>query len=121
VGLSQYSKVVEKSRLAEARTRIGTMRQLAYQYYLEHGSLDNMQYSHVGVDTNCSSAGFFRTWMGVSGSTVDLMAQRCTSGGKTPDISRQYNFYLHFDPGAGTSSWRCYYPDDYSSCFGLLP
>ncbi len=119
VGLSQYSVTVEKSRVAEAKIRIGAMRTLAYNYYLENGSLLGMQNAHVGVDFTCASTDFYRYQMLNYGTYARLDAFRCTSGGKTPSASRLYVVYMRFYPGTGQSSWFCYYDDDLSPCFGL--
>jgi len=118
VGLSQYSATVEKSRLAEAKVRIGAMRQLAYQYYLENGSLTGVQNADVGVDSTCASTGFYSYAIGDYGTNANLTATRCTSGGKTPNASRLYYYYMTYYPGTGQSDWRCRY-DDFSPCFGL--
>ncbi len=92
VGMTQYSLIVEKSRTAEAKIRIGTMRQLAYQFYLENGSLVLLQNADLGVDNTCASTGYYRYVM--LGGTTDwryLAAYRCTSGGKTPNALREYS------------------------------
>ncbi len=118
VGMTQYTLIVEKARTAEAKVRIGAMRQLAYQYYLENGSLYFMQNSHLGVDNTCTSSDFFkyeRCFFGY----VELVAWRCTSGGKTPNASRGYRFYLTYYPDTGKSVWHCYYNDNALPCFGL--
>ena len=120
VGLSQYSLTVEKSRLAEAKIRIGNMRQLAYQYYLENQDMTNIQYADVGVNYTCASTDFYRYYLcPMSAQSVQLGADRCTSGGKTPNASRRYIYYLDLYPGTGQSDWHCYYTDDDSPCFGL--
>ena len=119
IGISQYSNLVEKSRLAEAKVHIGVMRNLAYQYYLEKGSLITMQYADVGDNNTCASTDFYRYWIDYFGPGVNLEAVRCTSGGKTPNASRGYIYYMHYYPGAVQSDWHCYYTDDSSPCFGL--
>jgi len=113
--------MVEKGRTAEAKVRIGTMRNLAYQYYLENGTLTGMQNADVGVDYTCHSTDFYRYNTGVygGGTEASLEALRCTSGGKTPNASRGYDYYMVYYPGTGQSDWHCYYTDDSSSCFGL--
>lgn len=123
VGISQYSLTVEKGRTAEAKLRIGIMRQLAYQYYLENGSLDGIQEAHVGVEsTSCSSGNFYAYFVVQPVSTrVDLVAQRCTSDGKAPNASRGYRYMLMYGPGVGLDNWYCWYTDNNSSCFGLPP
>ncbi len=119
IGISQYSLTVEKARTAEAKVRIGAMRQLAYQYYLENGSLTGMQYADVGVDNTCASTDFYRYLVFNYGTFASLVAHRCTSGGKTPNASREYRYYLVYYPGTGQSEWHCYYMDVFSPCFGL--
>lgn len=119
VGISQYSLVVEKGRIAEARMRLGTMRQLAYEYYLNNGTLTGLTDNDVGSSA-CVSTGFYRYWiMGNYDTWMDLGADRCTSGGKTPNTSRRYYYWLRYFPGNGSSEWHCTYTDDWSSCFGL--
>ena len=121
VGLTQYSTIVEKGRTAEAKIRIGTMRQLAYEYYLNNGSLTGITNADVGVDNTCTSTNFYRYSVGdITSTSVDLFAGRCNSGGKTPNVSRWYYYFFYFVPdGSGTSFWRCYYADNGSPCFGL--
>ncbi len=119
VGLSQYSLTVEKSRLAEAKIRIGTMRQLAYEYWLNNQDMTNIQNPDVGVNYTCTSTDFYRYYIGSTSTYADLNARRCTSGGKSPNASREYRYYLRYYPGTGESNWYCYYPDGYSPCFGL--
>ncbi|MFA4854927.1 MAG: prepilin-type N-terminal cleavage/methylation domain-containing protein [Candidatus Omnitrophota bacterium] len=121
VGISQYSLIVEKGRTAEAKVRIGTMRQLAYQYYLENKDMTNIQDADVGVDYTCYSTDFYKYHTSPSSSSgVHLYAYRCTVDGKTPNVSRMYRYELWFFP-AGQSDWHCRYLDDNSSCFGLTP
>lgn len=122
VGISQYSLVVEKGRTTEAKERIGTMRQLAYQYYLEHGSLTGLTNADLGVDYTCHSTDFYKyNASDLTSTMVDLLASRCTSGsgGKTPDSSWGYYYYLRYFPATGQSTWYCEKVADGSHCFGL--
>ncbi len=119
VGMTQYTLIVEKARTAEAKVRIGAMRTLAYNYYLENGRITGIQNADVGVDGTCSSTEFY-SYDIIGGVVVGyLSAYRCTSGGKTPNASREYWFYMVFRPGTGLSVWHCQYTDDSSPCFGL--
>ncbi|TAM37901.1 prepilin-type N-terminal cleavage/methylation domain-containing protein [bacterium] len=121
VGITQYSLMVEKGRTAEAKVRIGTMRQLAYEYYMNNGTVLTMTNADAGVDNTCASTGFYRYYVNFYPSNVTLVAARCTSGGKTPNASRGYYYYLNFNPVTGASTWACQWIDDQSSCFGLQP
>ncbi|MDD5692718.1 MAG: prepilin-type N-terminal cleavage/methylation domain-containing protein [Candidatus Omnitrophica bacterium] len=121
VGLNQYSSVVEKSRIAEAKIRIGTMRQLAYGYYLNNGTVTGITNSDVGVDnTSCASSSFYSYEMtNVGYGILNLSAYRCSSGGKPPNTLNSYRFYLRYRPGsAGEQVWHCYYLSDSAACFG---
>ncbi len=121
VGISQYSLIVEKGRTAEAKTRIGVMRQLAYEYYMNNGTLTTITNTDLGVDNTCSPTNFYRYTYGSPNETwLYLNASRCTSGGKTPNSSRLYIYYLEFYPGTGQSAWHCHYQDgDFETCYGL--
>jgi prepilin-type N-terminal cleavage/methylation domain-containing protein len=127
LGYNQYALVVEKSRIAEAIQRIGTMRQLAYEYYLKNGSLGGMTEADVGVNRlePCSDKGWYVYSMNNYGACANLDATRCTQGGKPPNAARTYYFYYSYCPGwlqlSQPNQWHCYYPDDGSSCFGLPP
>lgn len=122
LGFSQYNKVVESTRLAEAKVRIGLMRQLATEYYLKNGSLDGIVDADVGAVSPCVSSDFYQYWIGSPASGgLTLVASRCINGGKTPNAARRYDHYLEYYPGSGLGVWHCYYPDDNSSCFGLPP
>jgi len=123
VGMTQYSTIVEKSRLAEAKIRLGTMRDLAYQYYTENGTLTGMQDADVGAGGGCTSTAFFNYtsgWMGPPSTDVQLVATRCTSGGKTPNYNSTpyYIMGLHFYPATGVSCWSCWYQGTANACFG---
>jgi prepilin-type N-terminal cleavage/methylation domain-containing protein len=119
LGLTQYSLVVEKARLAEAKVRIGVMRNLAYEYYLNNGVMTGIQNADLGVDGNCSTSSYYKYWINPWATGLNLAAQRCTSGGKAPNASRGYTFFMGYYPGTGQSTWDCYYDDTLTSCFGL--
>jgi prepilin-type N-terminal cleavage/methylation domain-containing protein len=121
LGLTQYNLVVEKSRLAEAKVRIGTMRQLAYGYYADGGVMSAMQNADLGVGEGCTSNSYYNYWISPSTSYVQLVADRCASGGKSPNTSRAYRFKLVYYPATGSTTWYCRYIDDNSPCFGFPP
>jgi prepilin-type N-terminal cleavage/methylation domain-containing protein len=120
LGFTQYSAVVEKSRLAEARIRIGTMRQLAYAYYLNGGSTSAITNADVGVDNaTCTSTGYWRYAVGAYASYVFLQAKRCTSGGKVPNSSSQFAYCLTYYPSTGAEYWCCHDEITNLPCYGL--
>ena len=121
VGITQYSNMVEQGRIAEAKVRLGTMRQLAAQYYLEKGTDSGLQNTDLGVDNTCSSSSFYSYRVAAPGYAYwDLVATRCTSGGKTPNTSRQYKFGMRYWPATGAMDpWACYYSDG-TMCFGYI-
>ena len=92
VGMSQYSRTVEKGRSVELRVGFGHMRKLAYGYYMENGSLTGMVAADVGVGPNqdslpdsCRSSHYYYYWIqNVSSSMVQFAATRCTANGKSP-------------------------------------
>jgi len=120
LGLSQYEQVVEKSRLAGAKVRIGVMRTLAYQYYMENSSIDDATNEDMGVNDTCSSTDFYSYHIyHSSAGEINLTAERCTSGGKSPNSTRGYAFYMMYWPASGQNAWHCIYRDTSASCFGF--
>ncbi len=122
LGLSQYTNIVEKGRIAEARANIGTMRKLAYEYYLKNGSFTDIQASNVGIGvsypSSCNTSYYFSYGISNFGTYVALQSFRCSSGGKSPDSTRRYYYRNYYTPPSG-DDWHCYYYDDSSACFGL--
>jgi len=121
LGLTQYSAVVEKSRLTEARVRLANMRQLAYEYYVNNGTMNGMQTADINVDNTCTSTNFYRYNFWYNTTTwVWLLATRCTSGGKSPDASAGYTYAVKCCPFTGQSEWYCENSDG-TGCYGLPP
>ncbi|MDD5155485.1 MAG: prepilin-type N-terminal cleavage/methylation domain-containing protein [Candidatus Omnitrophica bacterium] len=120
LGFTQYNKQVESTRLAEAKIAIGSMRQLATEYYWKNGSLTGIQNGDVGADNTCTSSSYFHYYLGsVYATGLYLMSARCTSGGKSPNVTREYIYRAFFKPDTGCQSFRCYYSDDTTTCFGI--
>ncbi|MDD5155255.1 MAG: type II secretion system protein [Candidatus Omnitrophica bacterium] len=119
LGFTQYDKVVETMRRAEAKVRIGNMRQLVTEYYLKHGSLSGLSNADLGTDNTCTSSGYYKYFRSYTAADYVVMgADRCTSGGKTPDASRGYLYYILYYPASESLQWCCTYTDDWSKCFG---
>jgi len=84
IGMAQYTKIVEKSRWAEARSVLGSLRTLGNAYYLEFleyatdiTSLDN---ALPNTTTGCNTSYWFQySYTGGTGT-----ATRCGAEGKVP-------------------------------------
>ena len=80
IGLTQYNKVVEKGRAAEARMILGTLRSAEIANYYESGAYVTVANLGVGApDGTCSSTHFFSYACATTGTCT---ATRCTAGGK---------------------------------------
>jgi len=120
LGLTQYSQIVEKSRLAEANLRIGVMRAFAHEYYLNNGDMSTITNADLGISsTACASTDFYSYYVKPYSNYVDLLASRCTSGGKAPNASKGYVYGLKYYPSTGQSNWECKNTGTYDPCFGL--
>jgi len=82
IGLSQYNKVVEKSRAAEARMILGTLRSAQIAEYMENGAYVVAASLGVGAPAACASTHFFSYACTTDGTCT---ATRCTTGGKPQD------------------------------------
>ncbi len=93
LGISQYSSIIEKSRAAEARNILGTIRTNASAIYMNNNnSCLNCTDGNLGITTDfpgpgpggCNTSHYF--YYGVVGggaaSGVTIRATRCTAGCK---------------------------------------
>ncbi|MFH0917607.1 MAG: prepilin-type N-terminal cleavage/methylation domain-containing protein [Candidatus Omnitrophota bacterium] len=89
IGLTQYNKVVEKSRAAEARMILGTLRGAEVADYFEDGTYATVANLGVGAPTDCTGTAHYFSY---SCATADGLctATRCTSGGKLPSMTGGY-------------------------------
>ena len=94
VGITQYSKTVEKGRGAEARTALGNMRRLAYEYYLTNGTITGMTADDFNIGTAlgqfpsaCVGTHYFSYGIQSWSLSFIATATRCTSNGKSPQGS----------------------------------
>ncbi len=117
IGLTQYSKTVERGRGAEARAILGDIRKLAYNFYLENGTLVGVTDAdmNIGSDSDqipsvCRSTHYFAYRRVVllcnTGSVVRCwLATRCTSGGKTPQRVGSGGLTLRINVETGVDTW----------------
>ncbi|MFA4889887.1 MAG: prepilin-type N-terminal cleavage/methylation domain-containing protein [Candidatus Omnitrophota bacterium] len=113
VGITQYSKTVEKGRGAEARMILGQLRTLAHQYYMENGTFATITSADINIGTSpdqvpgdtagaCRSTHYFWYQTGSKGpNSIQLTAWRCGSGGKTPQGTAGLYLNLLAGPGYG--------------------
>ena len=132
LGLTQYSKVVERSRGAEARTIIGDLRKLAASFRLEQGTCVGIANVNLNlaagaaagtgqIPTTCTQVSHYFSYA-FSLATVNgitLTATRCLTGtGKNPGSAAApagsggqtliltSNFQTGADAWTGTGPWR---------------
>lgn len=110
LGFTQYTKIVEKGRTAEAKSVLGRMRQHGWEQYYAAGAFsdswegwDINQDNSGGIPINCrpSHYSYYRV-SGESPTGFVGTATRCTSGGKSPDYSSAYTITLTVTPTGDT-------------------
>ena len=92
VGMTQYRKVVERGRGAEARMILGQISKLAYEYYLVNGTITGITNADVNIGTtpvqipySCRSTHYFYYRVQATSPTLaSAVAWRCTTNGKEP-------------------------------------
>jgi len=116
LGMSQYEKVFERGRTAEAKTNLGVLRQLAVAYRWENGTINGISNADLNIGTAAdqipsacrSTHYFYYTTAGeVNDPTINLYAMRCTSGGKSPNHS-YYQVRVICNLATGVDQWVKY-------------
>ena len=107
---TQYTKMVEKSRGAEARTIMGSMRTNEAATRLQSGMVSSvLGDAGVGVDfpSACSSTFYFTYSLTATGSSnlFTAVATRCTVSGKTPNAGTAATISLLTNFDNGFDSW----------------
>ncbi|MFA4984104.1 MAG: prepilin-type N-terminal cleavage/methylation domain-containing protein [Candidatus Omnitrophota bacterium] len=97
LGFSQYTRLVERGRTAEAKSILGQIRTAQAVYELEYGDYSS-DISNISIDapSGCTTTHYFS----YSGDATAATASRCSSGGKTPDSSAGYVITLNYSTGA---------------------
>lgn len=107
LGFVQYTSMIEKGRKAEARSILGTLRQLEVIRYQETGNYSNLAGLSTGVpDGNCAATHYFV--YACNATTGSCTSNRCISGGKAPDLATgNYSVTLDVDGNfSGTGDWQ---------------
>ena len=89
IGLTQYNKVVEKSRAAEARMILGTLRSSEIGAFYENGAYAVVADLGVGTPEDCTQTSHYFSYSCAT-ATGTCTATRCTSGGKSPAVGTVY-------------------------------
>src|SRR4030042_2113984 len=84
LGFVQYTSMIEKGRKAEARSILGTLRQLEVVNYQETGAYAAIGTLSTGVPTGASANTHYFVYACNAG-TGSCTADRCNAGGKAPD------------------------------------
>ena len=104
LGFTQYTKVIEKGRTAEAKAILGSIRTAQQAYYLEWGAYTGA-IGDLSIDapTACATTHYYS--YSVASSTAS--ATRCTASGKTPNATGGYGVTLNYANGTwgGTAGY----------------
>jgi len=88
VGMTQYTKVVEKGRAAEARMILGSLRTAEIAENMENGAYVAVSGLGIAAPTACATTHYFS--YSCASATGTCTATRCTTGGKTPQGASAY-------------------------------
>lgn len=83
IGITQYTKVVEKSHFAEASTILGSLRSLEIAYNLEYGTYAAVATLDPTIPAGACISTYYFSYACDTG-TGTCTANRCTAGGKPP-------------------------------------
>ena len=95
VGMTQYTKVVEKGRAAEARLILGSLRTAQVSYFMENDVYTGIADLNVAAPTSCATTHYFS--YSCASATGTCTATRCTTGGKTPQGASAYTKTVTID------------------------
>ncbi len=116
LGFTQYGRMVEKARGAEAGTIIGDVRKLAIAYRLQNGTIAGMSNAAGNIGTaadqipfrdSCKGTHYFGYDIGYGSGDplLTIVATRCTSGGKTPQGLAANTLSLITNLTTGVDTW----------------
>lgn len=114
LGFSQYSKIIEKSRGAEAKMILGDLRKIATAYRLEKGTITGITATDLGmgttdgtVPTACRASHDFSYAYTTADPSITFTATRCSASGKTSCTScnSSSTLVLTSNLNTGTDAW----------------
>lgn len=104
LGFTQYAKVIERGRTAEAKAILGQLRTAQEAYRLENGAytatIGDLAFE---APTACATTHYFSYATDATTGT----ATRCTAGGKTPNATASYTITITYSTGVwgGTAGY----------------
>ncbi len=112
LGFTQYGRMVERARGAEAKAILGDIRKLSIAYRLQNNLLGAMPDSNVNIGSaadqipdSCRSTHYFTYDTSVTDPTVTIIATRCTTGGKAPQGISANTLTLTSNLTTGLDAW----------------
>ena len=111
LGFVQYSAVIEKSRGAEARATISTLRSqvAAKSYEVNNSTITNAALGIVAgmIPPTCTGTNYFSYGVDAACATTacTFTATRCTAAGKTPNYSGTAGTLVLTYTNTGTDAW----------------
>lgn len=118
LGLTQYGRVIERSRGAEARAILGDVRKYAIAYRLEHGTITGFTLADLGIGdpftdpdmipSNCTQVSHYFSYNATSlgDPGIDVVATRCTGAvGKPPGAAVANTLTLTSNLATGQDTW----------------
>ncbi len=120
LGLTQYGRMVERARGAEARQILGHVRDLAAGFWIMAGAFNTFDPENANIGSaqdqipdECRSSHYFYYYInppllcGMPGrfNCLDLIATRCISGGKAPQGSVEGTLILRINAKTGDDTW----------------
>lgn len=111
LGFTQYTRMIEKGRTAEAKSVLGALRTAEQSYYLERSTYTSvLSELAVGAQSACTgqTSHYFSYAISSANDTAFTgRATRCTSGGKTPTFGSAYTITVT-DEGVWSGSQGYY-------------
>jgi prepilin-type N-terminal cleavage/methylation domain-containing protein len=113
LGLTQYGRMVERARGAEARAILGDIRKLATAYRLQYGTVTGFASTDANIGTGvdnipsaCAGTHYFSYSSGTPADpTITITATRCTTGGRTPQGLTAGTLILTTNITSGVDAW----------------
>jgi prepilin-type N-terminal cleavage/methylation domain-containing protein len=120
LGLTQYTRIIEKSRGAEAKEIMGSIRKLAAGHHMQYGNLNlapAFDNTRAGIaaggipgpaGTDCAGTHYFSYQiLAVTTDSVTSRATRCAGSGKNPqgDANCYLQLLSDFSATTGSDTW----------------